>query len=55
MRTLPLSRLPWKFRDCSGSAWLPASVPGCVHDDLRRAGRIPDPFWGVNEEKVQWI
>jgi beta-mannosidase len=30
-------------------------VPGCVHDDLRRSGRIPDPFWGVNEEKVQWI
>lgn len=55
MTTLPLSPLPWKFRDCSGSAWLPAVVPGCVHDDLRRAGRIPDPFWGVNEQQVQWI
>lgn len=55
MTTLPLSHLPWKFRDCSGSAWLPAVVPGCVHDDLRRAGRIPDPFWGVNEQQVQWI
>lgn len=55
MTTLPLPPLPWKFRDCSGSAWLPAVVPGCVHDDLRRAGRIPDPFWGVNEQQVQWI
>jgi beta-mannosidase len=30
-------------------------VPGCVHDDLRRAGRIPDPFWGTNEADVQWV
>jgi beta-mannosidase len=55
MRTHRLATSPWKFRDCSGSAWLPATVPGCVHDDLRRAKRIPDPYWGNNEAAVQWI
>ncbi len=55
MRVLPLAASRWRVRDCSGSAWLPAVVPGCVHDDLRRAKRIPDPFWGTNEADVQWI
>jgi beta-mannosidase len=55
MRVLPLGRSTWKFRDCSGSAWLPAAVPGCVHTDLRRAGAIPDPRIGVNEAGLQWI
>jgi len=55
MRIFPLASASWKFRDCSGAAWLPAVVPGCVHDDLRRAGKIPDPFWGNNEAAVQWI
>jgi beta-mannosidase len=55
MMILPLSPTPWKFRDCSSRAWLPALVPGCVHDDLRRAKKIPDPYWGVNEAEIQWI
>ncbi|WP_263091859.1 glycoside hydrolase family 2 protein [Curtobacterium sp. RIT-PI-V] len=32
-----------------------AIVPGCVHTDLLRAGRIPDPFDGDNEAATQWI
>jgi beta-mannosidase len=55
MRLLALASSPWKFRDCQGGAWLPAIVPGCVHDDLRRARKIPDPFLGTNEAQVQWI
>ncbi len=55
MKTLPLASATWQFRDCSGRTWLPAMVPGCVHTDLRRAGRIPDPFWGANEAALQWI
>jgi beta-mannosidase len=35
--------------------WIPAQVPGCVHLDLMAAGRIPDPFPGLNENKVQWV
>jgi len=55
MKVLPLAAFPWRFRDCSGSTWIPATVPGCVHTDLLRAGLIPDPFWGTNEAALQWI
>jgi len=55
MRVIPLGASPWRFRDCSGTRWLPATVPGCVHTDLLRAGEIPDPFWGTNEAGLQWI
>ena len=30
-------------------------MPGCIHTDLLRAGKIPDPFWGTNEAQLQWI
>ena len=32
-----------------------AEVPGVVHLDLLRAGKIPDPFYRLNEKQVQWI
>jgi len=34
---------------------MPALVPGCVHTDLLRDGKIPDPFYGANEKSLQWI
>ena len=55
MQRLPLAAAPWRFRDCSNRKWLPATVPGCVHTDLQRAGAIADPFWGRNELDLQWI
>src|SRR5450432_606498 len=55
MRVVPLASAPWKFRDASGSDWHRATVPGCVHGDLRRAKAIADPFRGVNEAGLQWI
>jgi len=47
----------WKFRQATAKNqdWLPARVPGCVHTDLLRSKRIPDPFWGDNEKDLQWI
>jgi len=33
----------------------PAAVPGDVHGALLAAGRMPDPFWGRNEMRVQWV
>ena len=35
--------------------WLDADVPGCVHTDLMTHGIIPDPFYGTNEDSVQWV
>lgn len=32
-----------------------AQVPGSVFLDLMRARKIPDPFFGDNEKKVQWV
>jgi beta-mannosidase len=34
---------------------IPAQVPGCVHTDLMRAGVIPDPRIGFNEEDQLWV
>ena len=46
----------WRFRQAgTRKPWLPAAVPGCVHTDLLRLGRIPDPFHGANELELQWI
>lgn len=35
--------------------WLEAAVPGCIHLDLMKAGKIPDPFYGFNDLEVQWV
>ncbi len=35
--------------------WLTAQVPGDVRVDLMRAGRIPDPFFGMDNEASQWV
>jgi len=32
-----------------------ASVPGCIHTDLINANLIPDPFYGDNEQRLDWI
>ncbi|GCE18268.1 glycoside hydrolase family 2 protein [Dictyobacter kobayashii] len=36
-------------------SWLPATVPGVVHLDLLAAGQIPEPFYGLHEQQLQWI
>ena len=43
----------WQFR--YGSQWYAATVPGNIHDDLLANKLIPDPFYGDNESKVQWV
>lgn len=45
----------WTFKACEDQEWLPAHVPGCVHTDLLKLGKIPDPFYGTNEKEVQWV
>jgi beta-mannosidase len=35
--------------------WIPAQVPGNVHQTLLEQTLIPDPFYGMNELGVQWI
>jgi beta-mannosidase len=45
----------WKFRKVGDKEWLEATVPGTVHTDLLNNRRIPDPFYGTNEQILQWI
>lgn len=32
-----------------------ATVPGCVHNDLLRAGMIPDPYYEMNSLQSAWV
>lgn len=32
-----------------------ATVPGCVHTDLLENKKIEAPFYGTNENDLQWI
>ncbi|MGI2259817.1 beta-mannosidase [Shewanella sp. GXUN23E] len=45
----------WLFAEQDKPEWLPARVPGCNYTDLMAAGVIDDPFYGDNENKVQWV
>jgi len=54
MKTLSLAGA-WQFRQSGSEEWLSATVPGGAHTDLLALGRIPDPFVGDNERRVQWV
>ncbi len=43
----------WQFQ--YQGKWYPATVPGSVHADLLANNLIPDPFFGTNEDSVQWV
>lgn len=45
----------WVFRDKGEAEWHAARVPGTVHTDLRDSKLIEDPYFGCNEEQLQWI
>ncbi|MGI6572573.1 MAG: beta-mannosidase [Fermentimonas sp.] len=45
----------WQFSQMNKDQWYDAEVPGSVQCDLVRHGVLPDPFYGTNEEKVQWV
>jgi beta-mannosidase len=45
----------WQFQAPDSDTWLSASVPGCIHTDLRQHELIPDPFYGRHEFNLQWI
>lgn len=45
----------WYFSRSGAGPWLSARVPGTVHQDLIRHGLLPDPFYGRNEDSIQWV
>ncbi|AWW29136.1 glycosyl hydrolase [Echinicola strongylocentroti] len=45
-----LSQISFPLRD-----WMPATVPGTVLTTLLNNGKVPDPFYGLNNEKIKDI
>ena len=41
--------------DTAFSTSIVVNVPGCLHTNLFDHGLIPDPFYGTNEESLQWL
>lgn len=54
METLSLNG-EWLLYRAQEAAAVPATVPGCVHLDLMKAGEIADPFYRDNELDLFWI
>jgi len=49
---LPLS---WTFKHPVSGKWIPFGTHGSVQESLMKAGELPDPFVGENENKFTWI
>lgn len=45
----------WQFSESGKNEWRDAHVPGSVQSDLIRHKVLPNPFYGTNEEKIQWV
>lgn len=44
----------WRLRATDETTSIPVSIPGDNYSALQAAGRIPDPYWRENENRVQW-
>lgn len=47
--------LEWKFKHPKTHKWVTMGTKGSVQEALIAAGELPDPFFGLNEEKFGWI
>lgn len=45
----------WRLSTADGEHGAAMTLPGDVHSALQAAGIIPDPYFGRNEEAVQWV
>ena len=46
----------WEGQRISDGSTFPATVPGCVHTDLIKCGKLPgDIYWRDTAQQVQWI
>ncbi|MGO8707715.1 MAG: beta-mannosidase [Terracidiphilus sp.] len=45
----------WTMEEDGKPGTVPAVVPGSTYTNLLKAGTIPDPFYGENNDKVQWV
>ena len=52
--TITLNR-GWTFTETSEGLPLAATVPGVVQMDLIRHGKLPDPYYRLAEDSIQWV
>ncbi len=45
----------WQISQVDGSIKTTGEIPGGIHSALYEAGLIEDPYFGTNEEKIQWV
>jgi beta-mannosidase len=45
----------WILGQADKTELIKATVPGTVHTDLMAAGKISDPYYRDNEDRLQWI
>ena len=45
----------WSIEQVGGDVKVSGDMPGGVHSALYEAGVIVDPYYGCNEEKIQWV
>ncbi len=46
---------PWQLASADGTHRTQMPIPGDVHTALKTTGIIPDPYFGRNENDVQWV
>jgi beta-mannosidase len=53
--------LEWKWKNVINSNgddahfWIPAEVPGSIMWDLFKAGKVSDPYFGINSKLAEWV
>jgi len=55
MNFLSLNGSEWKVCKKGTDEFIPATVPGTIHQDLLNAKKIEDPFYRDNELDLMWI
>ena len=51
MKTVDLNG-QWRMKALNQEDWIEAKVPGSVFQDLMAAGKVPDPYFRDNEDKI---
>lgn len=49
------TQLIWKVKHPVSKAWIEFGTHGSVQEMLWKLGELPDPYYGENEQKYQWI
>ena len=45
----------WEIEQVNGDVKTTGQIPGGIHSALLENGLICDPYYGTNEEKIQWV